>query len=157
MPSATKNPAPGAVAAPSAAPYTGPVSGERAAASVPWWKDAVRSWAPVLGFAVLLVFQMVSLQQQIGELRTDLHREIGDLRTDVQKEIGGLRTDVQKEIGGLRTDVQKEIGDLRTDVQREIGDLRDDLRTDIGALGERIARLEALMKRAQGAASRPGG
>ena len=146
MPSATKNPAPGAVAAPSAAPYTGPVSGERAAASVPWWKDAVRSWAPVLGFAVLLVFQMVSLQQQIGELRTDLQREIGDLRTDVQKEIGGLRTDVQKEIG-----------DLRTDVQREIGDLRDDLRTDIGALGERIARLEALMKRAQGAASRPGG
>ena len=94
------------------------------AASVPWWKDAVRSWAPVLGFAVLLVFQMVSLQQQIGELRTDLHREIGDLRTDVQK---------------------------------EIGDLRDDLRMDIGALGERIARLEALMERAEGAASRPGG
>ena len=96
MPSATKNPAPGAVAASSAAPYTGPVSGERAAASVPWWKDAVRSWAPVLGFAVLLVFQMVSLQQQIGELRTDLQREIGDLRTDVQKEIGDLRTDVQQ-------------------------------------------------------------
>ena len=94
----------------------------------------MRSWAPVLGFAVLLVFQMVSLQQQIGELRTDLHREIGDLRTDVQKEIGDLRTDVQQEIGGLR----------------------DDLRTDIGALGERIARLEALMERAQGA-SRPGG
>ena len=94
----------------------------------------MRSWAPVLGFAVLLVFQMVSLQQQIGELRTDLHREIGDLRTDVQKGIG----------------------DLRTDVQTEIGDLRDDLRTDIGALGERIARLEALMER-RAAASRPGG
>ncbi len=72
---------------------------------------------------MLLVFQTVSLQQQIGELRTDLHREIGDLRTDVQK---------------------------------GIGDLRDDLRTDIGALGERIARLEALLERA-GAASRPGG
>ncbi len=83
----------------------------------------MRSWAPVLGFAVLLVFQMVSLQQQIGELRTDLHREIGDLRTDVQK---------------------------------GIGDLKDDLRTDIGALGERIARLEALLERS-GAASRPGG
>ncbi len=134
MPSATKNPAPGAVAAPALPPYTGPVSAERMAASVPWWKDAVRSWAPVLGFAVLLVFQMVSLQQQIGELRTDLHREIGDLRTDVQKEIGALRTDVQK----------------------EIGDLRDDLRTDIGALGERIARLEALIER-RAAASRPGG
>ena len=84
----------------------------------------MRSWAPVLGFAVLLVFQTVSLQQQIGELRTDLHREIGDLRTDVQQ---------------------------------GIGDLKDDLRTDIGALGERIARLEALMERAEGAASRPGG
>ena len=140
-----KNPPPGAVAAPPAAPYTGPVSAETAAAAVPWWKDAVRSWAPVLGFAVLLVFQMVSLQQQIGELRTDLHREIGDLR------------DVQKEIGDLRTDVQEGIGDLRTDVQREIGGLRDDLRTDIGALGERIARLEALIERGEGAASRPGG
>ena len=95
----------------------------------------MRSWAPVLGFAVLLVFQMVSPQQQIGELRTDLHREIGGLRTDVQKGIGGFRTDVQK----------------------GIGDLRDDLRTDIGALGERIARLEALMERAEGAVSRPGG
>ena len=155
MPSATKHPAPGAVAAPPAAPYTGAVSAERTAASVPWWKDAVRSWAPVLGFAVLLVFQMVSLQQQIGELRTDLHREIGNLRADVQGEIGNLRTDVQEEIGNLRTDVQEEIGNLRIDVQEQIGDLRDDLRTDIGALGERIARLEALME--QSAASRPGG
>ena len=61
----------------------------------------MRSWAPVLGFAVLLVFQMVSLQQQIGELRTDLHREMGDLRTDVQKEIGGLRDDLRTDIGAL--------------------------------------------------------
>ena len=61
----------------------------------------MRSWAPVLGFAVLLVFQMVSLQQQIGELRTDLHREIGDVRTDVQKEIGGLRDDLRTDIGAL--------------------------------------------------------
>ena len=61
----------------------------------------MRSWAPVLGFAVLLVFQMVSLQQQIGELRTDLHREIGGLRTDVQKEIGGLRDDLRTDIGAL--------------------------------------------------------
>ena len=90
MPSVTKNAPPGAVAAPSAAPYTGPVSAERMAASVPWWKDAVRSWAPVLGFAVLLVFQMVSLQQQIGELRTDLHREIGGLRDDLRTDIGAL-------------------------------------------------------------------
>ena len=61
----------------------------------------MRSWAPVLGFAVLLVFQMVSLHQQIGELRTDLHREIGDVRTDVQKEIGGLRDDLRTDIGAL--------------------------------------------------------
>ena len=114
----------------------------------------MRSWAPVLGFAVLLVFQMVSLQQQIGELRTDLHREIGDLRTDVQKEIGDLGLMSRRKC--LRTDVQQGIGDLRTDVQREIGGLRDDLRTDIGALGERIARLEALIERGEGAAPRPG-
>ena len=61
----------------------------------------MRSWAPVLGFAVLLVFQMVSLQQQIGDLRTDVQKEIGDLRTDVQKGIGGLRDDLRTDIGAL--------------------------------------------------------
>ena len=84
----------------------------------------MRSWVPVLGIAAVLVFQMVSLQQQIGDLRTDFHREMVVLRDD------------------LRT----EMSDLRTDMHREIGDLRDDLRTEIGVLGERITRLETLLE-----------
>ena len=58
-------------------------------ASVPWWREGVRSWVPVLGIAAV-VFQMVSLQQQIGDLRTDFHREMGDLRDDLRTEIGVL-------------------------------------------------------------------
>ena len=111
------------VAAPGPAPYTADMDIGRPA-PVPWWREAVRSWVPVLGIAAVLVFQMVSLQQQIGDLRTDFHREIGDLRTDIQRDMG----------------------DLRTDMQREMADLRDELRTEIGALGERITRLETLLE-----------
>ena len=88
----------------------------------------MQSWAPVLSLAALIVFQMVSMQGQIGELRADMHREIGSLRTDMHREIGSLRTDMQK----------------------EIGDLRNEFRTEIRALGERVARLEALMDRRAG-------
>ena len=111
------------VAAPRAAPYTADMDIGRPV-PVPWWREAVRSWVPVLGIAAVLVFQMVSLQQQIGDLRTDFHREMGDLRTDIQRDMG----------------------DLRTDMQREMADLRDELRTEMGILGERITRLETLLE-----------
>ena len=107
------------VAAPKPAPYTADMDLGRPV-PVPWWREAVRSWVPVLGIAAVLVFQMVSLQQQIGNLRTDFHREMGTLRT--------------------------EMSDLRTDMHREIGVLRDDLRTEIGVLGQRITRLETLLE-----------
>ena len=113
MPTDAKHSDPGVVAGAPRPLYTAEVGVEGTVTPIPWWKDAVRSWAPVLGFAVLLVFQMVSFQQQVGELRTDLHREIGGLR--------------------------------------------EDLRGEIGVLGERIARLEALMERIDGAVSRSGG
>ena len=145
----TQHPPAGTVAEPPAAPYTGSMHGERAAASVPWWRDAVRSWAPVLGLAALLVFQMVGLQQQIGDLRADLLGEIGDLRG----EIGDVRGEIRTEIGKLRVDHQKEIGHLRI----EIDNLRDDIRTEIGNLrvdlGERITRLETLMETRSGTSS----
>ena len=117
-----------------------------------WWprppadQRAVRSWVPVLGIAAVLVFQMVSLQQQIGDLRTDFHREMGDLRTDIQRDVGGLRTDIQRDMGDLRTDMQREMADLRTDMQTEMAGLRDELRTEMGILGERITRLETLLE-----------
>ena len=44
----------------------------------------MRSWVPVPGIAAGLVFQMVSLQQQIGTLRT----EMGELRDELRTEIG---------------------------------------------------------------------
>ncbi len=88
------------VAAPGPAPYTADMDIGRPA-PVPWWREAVRSWVPVLGIAAVLVFQMVSLQQQIGDLRTDFQREIGDLRTDLHQEMGELRDDLRTEIGVL--------------------------------------------------------
>ena len=88
------------VAAPRAAPYTGDMDIGRPV-PVPWWREAVRSWVPVLGIAAVLVFQMVSLQQQIGDLRTDFHREMGDLRTDMRTEVAGLRDELRTEMGIL--------------------------------------------------------
>lgn len=117
-----------AVAAPPTAPYTA-VLREEPAASVPWWKEAVRSWVPVLALAAVLVFQMVGLQRQIGELRTDLQREMGVLRDDLRSEMGDLRDDLRSEISDLRVE-----------------------------LGERITRLETLMEvRAEPASGHPGG
>ena len=88
------------VAAPRPAPYTADMDIGRPV-PVPWWREAVRSWVPVLGIAAVLVFQMVSLQQQIGDLRTDFHREMGVLRDDLRTEMGDLRDDLRTEIGAL--------------------------------------------------------
>ena len=82
--------------------------------------------AGALGFTAISG-QLLDMQQQIGELRTDMQKQIGG----VQTEIGELRTDMQKQIGGVQT----EIGDLRTDMQNQIGEL-----------SERMARVETLIE-----------
>ena len=97
--SPSPNPPAPAVAEPPSPPYTDAMAGERVPAPVPWWRDAVRSWAPVLGLAALIVFQMVSLQQQIGEMRIEMHREMGNLRT----EMSDLRIELGERITRLET------------------------------------------------------
>ena len=148
--SASPKNAPAAVAAPAPAPYTGSVLNGRITASAPWWQDVVRFWVPMLGIGGAVLFQMISVQRQVGELRTDMAVQNGALR----EEMATLRNDLQGEISTLRSDLQGEMATLRADVQEEIATLRNDL-------GERIARLEALMEillegRAQGAAPEPG-
>ena len=115
MPSGTKPhpagapaaPRPGTVGGPPASAYTGAVSSAPTTVSIPWWREAGRSWAPVLGLAALLVFQMVSLQRQIGELRTDLHREIGGLRAEMQQEMGSLRAELRTELRAVKEGVTR--------------------------------------------------
>ena len=148
--SASPKNTPAAVAAPAPAPYTGSVLNGRITASAPWWQDVVRFWVPMLGIGGAVLFQMISVQRQVGELRTDMAVQIGTLRSDLQGEISTLR----EEMATLRNDLQGEISTLRNGVQEEIATLRNDL-------GERIARLEALMEillegRAQDAAPEPG-
>ena len=148
--SASPKNAPAAVAAPASAPYTGSVRNGRITASAPWWQDVVRFWVPMLGIGGAVLLQMISVQRQVGELRTDMAVQIGTLRSDLQGEISTLR----EEMATLRNDLQGEISTLRNGVQEEIATLRNDL-------GERIARLEALMEillegRAQDAAPEPG-
>ena len=137
--SASPKNAPAAVAAPASAPYTGSVLNGRITASAPWWQDVVRFWVPMLGIGGAVLLQMISVQRQVGELRTDMAVQTGALR---------------EEMATLRNDLQGEIATLRNDVQEEIATLRNDL-------GERIARLEALMEillegRAQDAAPEAG-
>ena len=160
MSTSPKN-APAAVATPAPAPYTGSVLNGRITASAPWWQDVIRFWVPMLGIGGAVLLQMISVQRQVGELRTDmavqtgaLREEIGTLRSDLQGEMATLRSDVQEEIATLRNEMTAQMATLRADVQEEIATLRNDL-------GERIARLEALMEillegRAQDAAPEPG-
>ena len=37
------------------------------------------------------------MQEQIGELRTDMQEQIGELRTGMQAQFGGLRTEMHDE------------------------------------------------------------
>ena len=67
--------------------------------------------AGAVGFTTLSG-QLLGLQKQVGDLRTEVHAEVGGLRTEMHKEIGGLRTEIHKEIGGLRVEMQQEIGKL---------------------------------------------
>ena len=111
----------------------------RITASAPWRQDVVRFWVPMLGIGGAVLLQMISVQRQVGELRTDIAVQIGTLRSDLQGEIATLR---------------EEMATLRSDVHGEIATLRNDL-------GERIARLEALMGirlegRAQDSTPEPG-
>ena len=144
--SASPKNAPAAVAAPAPAPYTGSVLNGRITASAPWWQDVVRFWVPMLGIGGAVLFQMISVQRQVGELRTDMAVQIGTLRSDLQAEISTLR---------------EEMATLRNDLQGEISTLREEMATLRNDLGERIARLEALMEillegRAPDAAPEPG-
>ena len=125
----------------------------RITASAPWWQDVVRFWIPMLGIGGAVLFQMISVQRQVGELRTDMAVQNGALR----EEIGTLRNDLQGEISTLRTEMASRTATLR----EEMATLRSDVQEQISDLGERIARLEALMEillegRAQDAAPEPG-
>ena len=80
----------------------------------------------VVGFTAING-QLVGIQRQIGDLRTEMHQEIGGLRTEMHREIGGLRTEMRRDIGGLRTEMHGEIRGLSV---------------EIGKLSDRITRIE---------------
>ena len=80
----------------------------------------------VVGFTAING-QLVGIQRQIGDLRTEMHQEIGGLRTEMHQEIGGLRTEMRRDIGGLRTEMHGEIRGLSV---------------EIGKLSDRITRIE---------------
>ena len=89
--------------------------------------------AGAVGFTTLSG-QLLGLQKQVGDLRTEVHEEVGGLRTEMHKEIGGLRTEMHKEIGGLRTEMQKEIRELSdrmTRVEERITSVETLIRTHL--------------------------
>ena len=111
----------------------------RFSAAAPWWQDVARFRIPALGigFAALgvwvaVLFQMVGLQRQMGELRSELTAQMTTLRTEMVEQNAALRAELVAEMASLRKD-----------------------------LGERLTRLEARMKvllesRAPGSAAEPG-
>ena len=78
--------------------------------------------AGAVGFTTLSG-QILGLQKQVGDLRTEMHKEIGDLRTEMHKEIGDLRTEMQKEIGKLSdrmTRVEERMTSVETLIQTHL-------------------------------------
>ena len=71
----------------------------------------------LVGF-VAIGGQLVGLQRQIGDLRTEMHSEIGTLRTEMHREIGTLRTEMRSEIGELRTEMRSEFSKVSDRITR---------------------------------------
>ena len=92
-------------------------------------------------FAAMLGAGALGFTAISGQL-LDMQKQIGELRTDTQTEIGNLRTDLHKQIGGVRT----EIADLRTDLHKQIGEFRTEMHDEIGELSERMAGVETLIE-----------
>ena len=64
--------------------------------------------AGAVGFTTLSG-QILGLQKQVGDLRTEMHKEIGGLRTAMHKEIGKLSermTSVEERITSVETLIQ---------------------------------------------------
>ena len=129
----------------------------RFSAAAPWWQDVARFRIAVLGIGgaalgvwVAVLFQMVGLQRQMGELRSELTAQMTTLQTEMVEQNAALRT----EMATLRTEMVEQFAALRAELVAEMASLRKDL-------GERLTRLEAHMKvllesRAPGSAAEPG-
>ena len=85
-------------------------------------KILVTILAAVLGSAAAGFFAMNSTMNAnftaVNGHLLDLQQQIGDLRTEMREEIGGLRTEVRQDIDGLRTEVREDIGKLDTRIAR---------------------------------------
>ena len=129
----------------------------RFSAAAPWWQDVARFRIPVLGIGgaalgiwVAVLFQMVGLQRQMGDLRAEMVEQNSALRAEMVEQNATLRT----EMATLRTEMVEQFAALRAELVAEMASLRKDL-------GERLTRLEARMKvllesRAPGSAAEPG-
>ena len=92
----------------------------------------------VLGGAFMLVWNRTSgVEDQVRDLRGELHTEINGLRQEV-------RTDIR--------DLRYEIGALRHEMRTEIGTLREEMRADIGALRDQVQELAILIRTRDAAA-----
>jgi hypothetical protein len=49
-----------------------------------------------------VVEQIVSLRQEVGGLRNEMHRGMGGLRNEMRKEMGGFRNEMHKEFSDLK-------------------------------------------------------
>ena len=72
----------------------------------------------VLGGAFTLVWNRTSgIEDQVRDLRGELHTEINGLRQEVRADIRDLRHEMRTEIGTLREEMRADIGALRDQVQ----------------------------------------
>ena len=77
--------------------------------------------AAVFGGAFGFLWDRIGgVEDELRDLRTELHTEVNGLRADVRADIGDLRA----EMGDLREEVRGDIADLR----EEMSDLREEVR-----------------------------
>ena len=103
------------------------------------------------GFGISLPIAVAVLGGAFGYLSnriSGVEDQVRDLRGELHTEINGLRQEVRTEIRDLRY----EVGTLRHEMRDEIGTLRDEMRADIGALRDQVQELAILIRTRDAAA-----
>ena len=95
------------------------------------------------------VANLVILQSNVSDLRTDLQSNVSILNTNITSNVSDLRTDLVSNVSILNTNISSNVSDLRTDlvsnvsilntnITSNVADLRTDLQSNVSILNTNI-------------------
>ena len=84
------------------------------------------------------VANLVILQSNVSDLRTDLQSNVSILNTNITSNVSDLRTDLQSNVSILNTNITSNVADLRTDLQSNVSILNTNITSNVSTLNTNI-------------------